>query len=437
MIVATAPPEVNGSANGVNQGRLISLLRKRFFNRIDKVAFRPPWEGKSACPAIGEDNLDAMLAAHLDAAAPEVTIRWRTQSGKEGTERGRCRIGTYSPAADGTTCFAVLDLDGDEHHKPLADPFGAALQIIDVLKSKGIVAHLEMSGSAKGWHVWIFFSEPVSAAKVRKLLFALIPAGILLVDGKKADPRRNVGIEVFPKQDVPPDVGNQVWLPWYHGAKAGGNQFYRVGSAGEIAPHLPDDFETVTPAALEAVLATIPVPPAKPHSTFQKRATGSGDDRPSAAFMIDWALRRETARNDTGSELARQLRDNGFSRTEAESIMKEYARSVSQDGHPYTEKEAIASLCSAYAKPARQPWARTEPIRFSAGKRKPANGRPAPNESHERAEEAAEEAVVTPSSFQAEYGRLGQSRQPVFMQNRAICSSGSSMESPPKKRGRQ
>src|SRR5262249_36349727 len=41
----------------------IKLFRRHFLNRTDKVAFKPAWEGKTACPAQGGDNLDALLTA--------------------------------------------------------------------------------------------------------------------------------------------------------------------------------------------------------------------------------------------------------------------------------------------------------------------------------------------------------------------------------------
>ncbi len=60
-------------------------------------------------------------------------------------------------------------------------------------------------------------------------------------------------------------------------------------------------------------------------------------------------------RNDTGLWLACQLRDNGITQTEAESIMLRYATQVSNAGPElYTEREAIATLEQAYARPARE-----------------------------------------------------------------------------------
>ena len=60
-------------------------------------------------------------------------------------------------------------------------------------------------------------------------------------------------------------------------------------------------------------------------------------------------------RNDTGFWLACQLRDTGLSMKEAKPYMLEYALKVPQEEEPYTEREALASLRSAYEEPPRDP----------------------------------------------------------------------------------
>src|SRR5262245_44459154 len=54
----------------------LDLLKRHFFNRTDRVAFKPPWDSE-ACPADGGDKLDAMLKAHFSKFA-RTSIRWRT-----------------------------------------------------------------------------------------------------------------------------------------------------------------------------------------------------------------------------------------------------------------------------------------------------------------------------------------------------------------------
>lgn len=76
-------------------------------------------------------------------------------------------------------------------------------------------------------------------------------------------------------------LGNLVWLPWYHGAPEGANQFYREADK-VFSPYLPEAFETVTPEqvdlamlALEAGQITLP--------------DGNADSQPGPRVEIDQA----------------------------------------------------------------------------------------------------------------------------------------------------
>ena len=157
---------------------------------------------------------------------------------------------------------------------------------------------MESSGSATGWHIWVFFEHPVRAAKVRKLLFAAIPTNLLLHSGVSADAEANKGLEVFPKQDhIPEDgVGNPVWLPWHHAAKPGGNQFHRLNQDGDIVAFDPADFETVTEADVDAALTQLAPPKkrkagqAKPLKTHS--ALVDGENRVAAETLLNRARRK-------------------------------------------------------------------------------------------------------------------------------------------------
>lgn len=80
-----------------------------------------------------------------------------------------------------------------------------------------------------------------------------------------------------------------------------------------------------------------------------------GDDPEQAADVwLQRALRRASVgnRNDTGLWLACQLRDSGLGQSRAEATLRDYARSLGGD---YTEAEALATVRSAYSRPAREP----------------------------------------------------------------------------------
>jgi hypothetical protein len=229
----------------------VELLLKYFFSRTDLVAFAPPWDA-TACPAIGGEGLRHLLRAHL--GGEKVRVPWKTRR-TEGLTRqpGRFRIGSYGPAPDGTTKWVVADFDGGDHSEPLADPTAVALTAYHRFWRAGIPSYLERSRSGAGWHLWTLFRRPVQAAKARRLVCALLPDDALLIDGSLAD--AHAGIEVFPKRNdlTGCSVGHQMWLPWYCGASRGGNVFYRPCD-GRLIAYVPEDFETATEEAVDAVL---------------------------------------------------------------------------------------------------------------------------------------------------------------------------------------
>jgi hypothetical protein len=237
--------------------KAVELLKKHFFNRTDWVCHDARWGGESSpCPAAGNQHLDEMLQAHLGGKPTD--YHWRTRDNK-GSHRGTYRVGTYTPAVDGTTRWICLDFDGEGlHSRPLADPQATALSVIATCERLRLPAHLERSKSATGWHVWILFSSPISAQLARRLGYALAPRAAKLSDGSLADVESGTGIELFPKADAirKDGFGNLVWLPWHWKTEPGGNVFYRSGPRG-LAPWIPDEFETADEARVELALSAL------------------------------------------------------------------------------------------------------------------------------------------------------------------------------------
>ncbi|MBI3957244.1 MAG: DUF3987 domain-containing protein, partial [Chloroflexi bacterium] len=82
-------------------------------------------------------------------------------------------------------------------------------------------------------------------------------------------------------------------------------------------------------------------------------------DVPTPNQLLDLALRRPQpeGRNETGFWLACQLRDCGYTQSEAKRTMDDYQATVGNTStHPYTEQEAAKSLASAYAQTKRDAW---------------------------------------------------------------------------------
>ncbi len=78
-------------------------------------------------------------------------------------------------------------------------------------------------------------------------------------------------------------------------------------------------------------------------------------------FHADYWLKRAFEqgtngnRNATGLWLACQLRDNECTQSEAETVMLKYQQGVDMGSHPYTQREALASLAQAWKMPPREP----------------------------------------------------------------------------------
>ena len=251
----------------------VQLLNQYFFSRRDIVAVRQTWRDRKTGeiisqprPVKGEDLLDDLIAFHVigpqGGKAPPLSYVNRKTAGQVADARGFDRLGSYAVAPDNTTVWLCLDFDGPGHPLPLADPKETLLACLERCRSLGVPAHVEKSGSGTGWHLWVFFEEPVPAADARLLAHLVAPTDQVLVTGEPADIRAGRGIECFPKQNTVSDkrmgAGNMIWAPYWFQAKDGGNEFHRVTDDGDLVPYVPDGFEHLATARLHDVLAQVP-----------------------------------------------------------------------------------------------------------------------------------------------------------------------------------
>jgi len=262
----------------------VALLEKYFFTRIDMVAALMAW-GKPH-PVEGGAGLRALLTAHVvGTTAPKAVIRYSNRRGDTKVEKGHCRIGSYTPDVKGLTRWLCLDFDAHDHADGLRDPDLAVRRTHAVLQSLGIPAYIEQSGGGKGWHLWVFFSEPVPAKDVRRLAHLTAPRDLPLVSGRLVDARVNRGIEVFPKQDKARKkrgFGNLVWLPFWAGAPSGANSFYAEEN-GKLLPSEPESFDTVSPAQLAGSLAALE----EAQATAEQNDGGpAGPSRPASSRAV-------------------------------------------------------------------------------------------------------------------------------------------------------
>jgi superfamily II DNA or RNA helicase len=120
-------------------------------------------------------------------------------------------MGVY-PLLQNETChFLAVDFDKEAWRED-------SKAFMDTCKLEGISAALERSRSGNGAHIWVFFNNPVSAAKARKL-------GAFLMT-RTLDRRPEIGLDsfdrFFPNQDTMPKggFGNLIALPLQKEARA-------------------------------------------------------------------------------------------------------------------------------------------------------------------------------------------------------------------------
>ncbi|MGB4031204.1 MAG: bifunctional DNA primase/polymerase [Tenuifilaceae bacterium] len=159
---------------------------------------------------------------------------------------------------------------------------------------------------------------------------------------------------------VPLSVGDKGWLG-EPGLDIRGDGGYIVAPPSQHASGRRyawrTDYQTSGFAVMpDWMLARLPKPD-KPKA----RTTSTSSD--TATHWLGKALARATEgnRNDTGLWLACQLRDAGLSEGEAERVLCDYAARCPGESR-YTDREAMATVRSAYSKPPREPAKGDKPV---------------------------------------------------------------------------
>jgi len=133
------------------------------------------------------------------------------------------------------------------------------------------------------------------------------------------------------------------------------------GPYTQLRELVPDPFDAL-PAELRDFLrnhASEVAPPKPVANVPLPRIANRVEAHRLGGMALDVAA--ASGRNNAGFWFACQLRDNGYSQSEASNVMRAYigrAGSTNIKGlrEPYTELEAFASLKEAYSKPPRAPW---------------------------------------------------------------------------------
>ena len=137
----------------------------------------------------------------------------------------------------------------------MENPEKEALDLQRECQKKGIqYSYLEKSASGYGFHLWIFFSKPISSEKAFLLGRALLPENANVIENEKVIQIPGVkAIEIFPKQKFIHNggVGNFVWAPWWFNSKLGGGEFLNISNLIEYAP---DKFETIDENFIDKII---------------------------------------------------------------------------------------------------------------------------------------------------------------------------------------
>jgi len=249
---------------------------------------------------------------------------------------GKESIGIYPLRDDGTCWFAAQDIDMKDDQAKAAEMAGTVKEALGEL---GIPVYIEKSKS-KGYHVWVFFSEPVPAKDARRLL-----AGVW----KKA-----VGgsvPEIFPKQDTldGQTYGNYLHLPYF---LPHSKENRRVMVDGGRVISLEEFLNSVKRVKLEQLAAALEKLPAEKEPPKKAAAPGAkGGHRdllPCAKALVEKGADKGYRRPSL-FRLAAHCHKAGYPQEIAEALIRQVdAKNDPPILKEFGEKELLHHLESAY-----------------------------------------------------------------------------------------
>lgn len=174
----------------------------------------PPHRPKSNCPDISDIVFSKEhLIEHL---------------------KGRKTYAPYQVSKKDTVKWLCLDVDiekakDEEERATQEDAQKTLTKLCKVVYNKlGENSFLVEDSGGRGYHVWVFFDEPILAGHARSL-------GTVLAD--ETTKTAGVNIEVYPKQNSLRLLGNTVKLPLGVHRQTGNRCLFLTNRGGKLVPH--------------------------------------------------------------------------------------------------------------------------------------------------------------------------------------------------------
>ncbi|MDZ7760031.1 MAG: hypothetical protein U5L00_07240 [Desulfovermiculus sp.] len=135
--------------------------------------------------------------------------------------RGATLLGVYPLLPDNTCHFIAADFD---NHDGLSEPFRDIQEFAAVCAYQDLSSYICKSKSGQGYHAYLFFQEPVPAAKARAVMFALLKEAVII--GKEV--HLSSFDKLFPNQSsvTQRGFGNLIALPFHGKAAKQGNTIF-------------------------------------------------------------------------------------------------------------------------------------------------------------------------------------------------------------------
>ena len=150
-----------------------------------------------------------------------LTYQFRNQT---RPDNGRYRVGCYTPGTDDRTKWVCLDFDAGKGEKsfPARERHGGGPAGARDRRQRRLAVATFRTFRRRPWLAPLDFLRSAGGrGEGARLGLQLVPDGILLASGEPANPRKNRGIEVFPKKGAfNGGPGNMVWLPWWRVCRA-------------------------------------------------------------------------------------------------------------------------------------------------------------------------------------------------------------------------